>query len=67
MLDLCDLFAGELTEDQRRKLEAFRHAAEALGDLIHFGDLVITYHQNVPFEYGLGRKVRPIQTAASKK
>ncbi len=58
-MDLAEQFIENLTPEQVLKLRAFQLAAEALGDLIKFGDVLITYHQNAPTEYCLTRKFRP--------
>ena len=58
-MDLSKLFIGELTEEQAAALRAFQHAVEALGPVICYGDLVITFHQNAPTEFKLSRTFRP--------
>jgi hypothetical protein len=67
-MDLAGLFIGDLTEEQIIKLRAFQKAAEELGAVIKFGDLVITYYQGAPTEYGLNRTFRsPTPAAANRR
>ena len=66
-MDLAGLFIGNLTEEQVVKLRAFQRAAEELGAVVKFGDLVITYHQGIPIEYGLNRTFRSPTVAASRR
>lgn len=66
-MDLAGLFIGDLTAEQIVKLKAFQKAAEELGAIIKFGDIVVTYYQGAPTEYGLNRTFRPPAPAAANR
>lgn len=66
-MDLAGLFIGDLSDEQIIKLRAFQKAAEELGAIIKFGDLVVTYYQSAPTEYGLNRTFRPPAPAVANR
>jgi hypothetical protein len=63
---LAKLIIGNLTPEQLARLKDFERAAAAIGAIIQFGDLNVTYSAGQPTFYGLKRTTLAAHEAEAK-